>query len=190
MGFLVHQGTVDYPVAKALVGAGKMVGNVKEDNRRTRNKSNTTMRFILVVFTTIAMFIAAGANAQQQRTGEQVAADLKKAARVSVKVYRGDSGLLGGMAGLIGNSMDCYKQLAKFKYYCLYLDIAARRIDELGGAGIQFPRAEYFDDEQFGARVGELFIQSNMNQEQANEYLSVMTPIINKLVEEEARKKR
>lgn len=185
MGFLVHQGTVDYPVAKAFVRDGKMVGNVKEDNHRTRNKSNTTMRFILVAFTAIAMFIAAGVNAQQQRTGEQVAADLKKAARVSVKVYRGD-----GMTGLIGNSMDCYKQLTKFKYYCLYLDIAARRIDELGGAGTQFPRTEYFDDEKFGPRVGELFIQSNMNQEQANEYFSVMTPIINKLVDEELRKKR
>ena len=94
------------------------------------------------------------------------------------------------MSGLIGKSQGCYKQLAKFKYYCLYLDLAARRIDQLGGAGLQFLPTEYFDDEQFGGRAGEIFIRTNLSREQADEYLLNMTPIVNKLVEEEAKKKR
>ena len=143
------------------------------------------MRPISTALAAIAMALAASANAQQQRTGEQVAADLLKAARVSVATYRAN-----GMSGLIGKSQGCYKQLAKFKYYCLYLDLAARRIDQLGGAGLQFLPTEYFDDEQFGGRAGEIFIRTNLSREQADEYLLNMTPIVNKLVEEEAKKKR
>ncbi len=142
------------------------------------------MRPTSAVFIAIAMTITAVANAQQQRTEEQILADLMKAARVSVATYRAT-----GMSGLIGKSKDCYKRLSKFKYYCVYLDLAARRIDQLGGAGTRFPPTEYFDDVQFGERTEEIFLRSSMNREQANEYLSDVAPVVNKFVDEEARKK-
>jgi len=143
------------------------------------------MRPVPAALAAFTMAVATMANAQQQRTGEQVAADLMKAAKISVATYRSN-----GMSGLIGKSKDCHKQLAKFKYYCLYLDLAARRIDQLGVAGTKFPLTEYFDDEQFGERADEIFIRTNLSRDQANDYLSNMVPVVNKLVDEEARKKR
>ena len=47
---------------------------------------------------------------------------------------------------------------------------------------------EYFDDEEFGERAGGIFLRTNLSRKQANEYLSVMTPIVNYLVDEETRK--
>jgi hypothetical protein len=134
---------------------------------------------ILIASVTVA------STQQQQRTEEQVATDLLKAAKVSDTTYRSN-----GMSGLIGKSKDCYKQLAKFKYYCLYLDLAARHIDRLGGGGKTFPLTEYFDDDQFLNRAGEIFIKSNLTMEQANEYLANMTPIVNKFVDDQAKKNR
>jgi hypothetical protein len=110
--------------------------------------------------------------------------DLKKAARSSVATYK-----KGGMSGLISVTQDCYKRVGKNKFYCVYLDLASRRIDQLmveGAAmrGIKFPKNEFFDDEEFGPRVAGVFNKANMSMDDANEYLAKVTPIINKLVEE------
>lgn len=125
----------------------------------------------------------------QARTAEDIVKELKKAARSSVAIYKS-----GGMSGLTDATQNCYSKLDKYKFYCVYLDIASRHIDQFmveGAAqqGMRFPKNEFFDDEQFLQRVGGVFLKANMNMNQSNEYLDDMTPIINKLVEENLMKK-
>jgi len=93
------------------------------------------------------------------------------------------------MSGLIKATQDCYKQLDKYKFYCVYLDLASRHIDQIYIKGTNFPPNEFFDDAQFGPRVADVFEKANMDMNQSNEYLAKMTPIINKLVEDNLRKK-
>jgi hypothetical protein len=70
----------------------------------------------------------------------------------------------------------------------MYLDLAARRIDQQGGASTRFSPTEYFADQYFGDRAGEIFIRTNLSRGQANEYILNLTPVMNKLVEEEVKK--
>jgi len=98
------------------------------------------------------------------------------------------------MSGLIIATQDCYKKLDKYKFYCVYLDLASRHIDQImveGAAqqGMSFPKTEFFDDEQFLQRVGEVFLKADMDMDRSNKYLATITPIINKLVEDNLRGK-
>lgn len=138
------------------------------------------MRVVFTALASIMMVVATVANAQQQRTEEQFAADLIKAVKVSVATYRAN-----GVSGLIGKSKECHKQMSKYKFYCIYIDIAARRVERLGGAGLVFPSESYFQDANFAERAARIFMRSNMNPEQADEYLSSLTPVVNKLVDGE-----
>jgi hypothetical protein len=47
-----------------------------------------------------------------------------------------------------------------------------------------FPKNEFFDDKQFGARLSTFFHKANMSMEQSNAFLRTTTPAVNKLVEE------
>lgn len=71
----------------------------------------------------------------------------------------------------------------------VYFDIASRYIDNLGTL-MGFPHDEFFSDDQFGERVGPIFIRAEMDMQQANSYLSEITPIINKLVNDRILKKK
>jgi len=119
------------------------------------------------------------------RTAADVERDLTKAAKTSVAIYRSN-----GMSGLIVKTEECYKNLDKHQFYCVYLDLASRHIDQDFLAGTNFPPTEFFADEQFGARVGPVFVKTNMDMQQANAYLAEITPIINKLVDDHLRKNK
>jgi hypothetical protein len=137
-----------------------------------------------LICTLLISTLSSSANAQS-RTAADVEKDLRKAAKTSVATYRSN-----GMSGLIGKTRECYKNLDKYKFYCVYFDLASRRIDQIFVAGMNFPPTEYFDDDEFGARVGPVFIRANMDMKQANKYLEELTPVINKLVEDNMRKKK
>ena len=125
----------------------------------------------LVIFATATLVLA--------RSGEEITTDLLKAANTSVATYKSD-----GMSSLISKSKDCYKNLSKYKFYCIYIDLAAYHIDELVRAGHPFPPMEYFSSEQFLSRSGEIFISANLTMEKTNGYLRDMTPIVNKMVDD------
>lgn len=111
-------------------------------------------------------------------TPDEVVNNMQKAAATTVAKYKN-----GGIASLVQISEDCYKDLNKFRFYCIYLDLAARHVADRDGAGVRFTPEKYFVDEEFLSRTSEIFIRSNMNMDQSNEYLAMVTPIINKFVD-------
>jgi hypothetical protein len=126
----------------------------------------------------------------QARTKAEIQEDLIKATKTAVAVYRNN-----GMLGLIGKTKDCYGNVKINKFYCVYLDLASRRIDQLMIAaaareGINIQKTEFFDDELFMSRVVPVFIKANMDREGSKEYLDLLTPIINKLVEDNMLRKK
>jgi uncharacterized OB-fold protein len=115
-----------------------------------------------------------------ERSKEEINADLLKAAKATVTVYRSS-----GISGLIGEIQDCYKKSTN-KYYCIYLDVAAHSIDQsVVAANPRFPKTPYFADEQFGQRVGGVLVRAQITLEQANDYLATITSALNKLVLEQ-----
>ena len=115
----------------------------------------------------------------QARTAEQIGNDMLEAANVTVSTYKSS-----GMSGLISSSKTCYKNLAKMKFYCLYIDVAARHIDEVAGGGSKFPRNDYFTDKQFLPRAKIIFTNSGASMDDANEYLRNSDKVISKMVDQ------
>jgi hypothetical protein len=111
---------------------------------------------------------------------EEVVKNLHAAATVTVQQYK-----QGGISALVEGSKQCYMDINKYRFYCIYLDLAARHVSERDGAGVRFPPEKYFVDDQFLLRAGEIFLRSSMNMDQSNQYLAMVTPLINKLVDQE-----
>ena len=128
----------------------------------------------------LSLFLIAGIlqNSAHARTPEEVARDLAKATDTAVAIYKTQ-----GMAGLIIKTEDCYEKNTKNLFYCVYLDLASRRIDQVFVEAMRFPPNDFFTDEPFGSRVRPVFIGANMNMKTANQYLASITPVINNLVE-------
>jgi hypothetical protein len=120
----------------------------------------------------------------QTRSVVELEKDLRKAAKACVEIKKQN-----GMVGLINKTEEYYKNQDRNKFYCVYFDIASRRIDQIG-VSMNFPSEEFFSDDQFGERVGMVFIKANMNMSQANQFLSAITPVINRLVDENILKKK
>lgn len=131
-------------------------------------------------FFVLSLFISTGIlqNSAHARTQEEVARDLAKATDTAVATYEEQ-----GMSGLIIKTQDCYKKNTKNLFYCVYLDLASRRIDQVFVEAMHFPPNDFFADEQFGSRVGPVFSGANMDMDTANQYLASVTPVINNLVE-------
>jgi len=110
---------------------------------------------------------------------------MKEAAVKAVKTYRKT-----GMAGARIEVEDCYKNVKKRVFYCLYLDFAARHIDQLMVAANSFPPQEFFDDKAFGSRASAIYASAKMNKSQINDHLKLLVPTINRFVDEELSEHR
>jgi hypothetical protein len=130
----------------------------------------------------LTLFLASQANAVGP---EDVLNNLQNAAVTTVKEYQ-----RGGVAALVEGSKGCYQDINKYRFYCIYLDLAARHVSDRDGAGVRFAPEKYFVDEQFLPRAGQIFVRSSMDKNQSNEYLAMVTPLINKFVDNELAKKR
>lgn len=130
----------------------------------------------------LALFLASQAHAVGP---EDVLKNLQSAAVTTVKEYR-----RGGMAPLVEGSRNCYQDIDKYRFYCIYLDLAARHVSDRDGAGVRFAPEKYFVDDQFLPRAGQIFLRSSMDKGQSNEYLAMVTPLINKFVDDELARKR
>lgn len=129
----------------------------------------------------VTLFISGHAYA---RTEAEVQQDLIKAATTAVTVFKED-----GMSGLIEKTQTCYDNANENGFYCFYFDLAARHIDQIAVAGavqqgMKFPKTPFFDDDLFGSRAALLFQKANMDMKTSNDYLNSVTPVINKLVED------
>src|SRR5476649_1692120 len=91
-------------------------------------------------------------------TPDEVIKNMQKAAAITVGEYRKE-----GISVLVKNSEDCYKDINKYRFYCIYLDLAARHVSERDGAGARFAPENYFLDDAFLPRASEIFVRSNMD---------------------------
>jgi|GEM_PF-3964485 len=117
-------------------------------------------------------------NVAQARTQSDIQRELEKATTTAVEVYKE-----AGMTGLIGETQTCYKRLKPSAYYCVYLDLASRHIDQIFIAGTNFPPNAYFNGEQLSSRIGPVFLSAKMDMDTANTYLSTIIPVVNQLVD-------
>jgi len=134
-------------------------------------------KLTLTLFTCLLTIVC---FAQAQPNGN-IATDLAQAAKTAVATYRES-----GMAGLVEETKECYEKTSGKQFKCVYVDLASRRIDQLSIVGTKFPPNVFFANEQFGSRMQSALLgRANMSQEQANEYLRGMTPVVNQLIEKE-----
>jgi len=121
-------------------------------------------------------------------TAKEVQKDITKATKSVIKVYKEN-----GMQGLKSLTEDCYDKVKKDSFYCVYIDLASRYIDQFmievaAQNGVTFPKTEFFDDALFGERISVVFEKANMDNDASNKYLRNATPVINKMVEKELLK--
>ncbi len=112
-------------------------------------------------------------------------ADLEKASEFVVNTYREF-----GITGLEIAIEDCYKENIENHFYCLYLDLGARHIEQVMVVNMALPPENFFSDEKFGPRIAPVFIGAGMDMDTANHFLYVVTPLINDMTDDLAAKKR
>ena len=91
------------------------------------------------------------------------------------------------MGGLVGQSKDCWKNVSPKSYLCLYIDLAARYIDQSMSSRQNFPLHPYFEDQQFGERAGGIYNYNNVDMQEANKHLMSAQTKINAAVNKAIR---
>jgi len=104
--------------------------------------------------------------------------NLVKATKISYETFK-----TNGINGLIYGTVECYQDSNNPRFYCVYFDLASRRIDQLLATAKSSEVTDFFADEQFGGRVGPILLDANMTMQQANEFMTEMTPIINEQIQ-------
>lgn len=113
------------------------------------------------------------------RSREEVARDMAKAVDTAVATYQNE-----GMSGLANVTQECYEKSIKNLYYCVYLDVASRHIDQIFVESMNFPPHDYFSDAQFGPRILPVLVSADMDMNTANQYLASVTLIVDNMLEE------
>lgn len=144
---------------------------------------NPSLKIIFAFLLSLSTIFAQ--NTASARSNAEVSRDLAKATDAAIAAYK-----KGGMSGLITKTQDCYEKNTKNLFYCVYLDLASRRIDQVFVESMHFPPNEFFSDAQFGPRVEPVLASANMDMNTANQYLGLVTPAINSLVEKKLFSKK
>lgn len=139
------------------------------------------MFFVLSLYLSVVIL----QNSAYARSPAEVARDLAKASDAAVSTYSKE-----GMSGLIVKTQECYERNTGNLFYCVYLDMASRHVDQIVIEVMRFPPNEFFVDESFLSRVGPVLIGAKMDMNAANQYLATVTPVINNLVEKKLLGKR
>lgn len=105
--------------------------------------------------------------------------DVKKAVAQAVSTYKAL-----GMQGTAAEVTDCYGKSRGTGFYCVYLDLASRHIDQIFVSTFNFPPTEFYQDAAFGSRLGPVFAKANLSMDQSNAWLRLNTPIVNQRVDD------
>jgi len=126
----------------------------------------------LIILPLHALFSSAAVA--QTRTPNDVMADLSNATSESAMIYKH-----GGMSGLVAKSQSCYEDINKYRFYCIYIDIAAREIDDrVRTAHPRLPPNEYFSDDNFLPRAQRIFDKASVSAKDQKEYIAGVKSII------------
>lgn len=138
------------------------------------------MRTFVIAASALIFGIVFNASA---RTPQEIAKEVDDVASKVVAAYKNS-----GMGGVEAESQGCWREIEKYEFRCMYIDMAARYIDRLAGGGKAFPLNAYFDDNQFGPRAGSLFNAKSIGMGDANKYMATMQPMINGAVDRSLKK--
>lgn len=112
------------------------------------------------------------------RTDIEIARDLDDATNLVVAKYRKE-----GMAGLITETKSCYERTSgSDRFYCVYIDIASRRVDQIVTESMQWPPNDFFYGEQMESRVGPVLSDAGIDTDTANRYLAMLSQTVNDLI--------
>jgi hypothetical protein len=136
-------------------------------------------------FSALASCLLLLSKGSEARSTDEIAAEMVKAARETVSTYKKE-----GMSGLHSLSDNCYAHVNRYKFYCVYVDLASQHIDDAARKGQPWPADEYFASKELLPRVGQIFLMSNMNMEDSNTYLRNVGPAMSKLVDDASKVKK
>ncbi|AKH36661.1 MULTISPECIES: hypothetical protein [Nitrosomonas] len=138
------------------------------------------MRAIKIMLFIVISSVMSSVYAQSY---QDVKRAMTKASQVAVAGFRESR-----VSGMIEKIAECYAQLSKKMFYCSYIDIASRYIELTVSQVMGYSPSQFFTDDSFSDRMSEIFERANMDIDQANEYLSLISPEINELVDIELSK--
>lgn len=115
------------------------------------------------------------AEARNQATIEK---EVNRAAQTSVHAYKA-----GGVSALIQKVESCYDKTQGSQFYCLYLDVASRHIDQTFSSAMNFPPSRFFSDKEFMDRIIPILIKAEMTPESANEYMIATSRVVINVVD-------
>jgi hypothetical protein len=121
--------------------------------------------------------------ASTSRSMADMANELTQAPKIAIAVIR-----KRGILGLIKEISDCYKSGGKANemlFKCVYLDIAARHIDQIAAEALHTSINPFFQDSKFGARIGPVLQEAHMDVDGANRYLRSISAAIRKIADAE-----
>jgi hypothetical protein len=116
------------------------------------------------------------ATLAQTRTPVDSIKEVTKASRLSISTIK-----KSGVSGLIEESKKCWGHTQR--PYCLYLDMAARRTDEVFGATAKIPPHEYFERSAIKERSWNLIGGYIQDEDKKLEYLDTVESAVNQSID-------
>lgn len=151
-------------------------------NTVSENNRNNIMKIFLPASVTLMLMISTSCFAEV-RSPATVEKELRMTAKVTVQTFR-----KGGISELFRMVEECYQKVEGNQFVCLYIDLASRHIDQTFAAALNYPPNDNFSVDQQLLRSLPVFNRAKMNNEQITNYLLMVKPVINKLVDQELSK--
>jgi hypothetical protein len=118
------------------------------------------------------------------RDEKEILRDAVKAAKQAVGTYKNE-----GVSGMIIAIEECYKkQKKKATPYCMYLDLASARTDQIYSEAIKAPRHEFFAVENFVMRADTVLARTTVPFEARAEYLKDIITLMTQVTDKEILK--
>jgi hypothetical protein len=116
------------------------------------------------------------------RTAAEVAKDINAAAKDAVRMYKQK-----GMAGLAAATDACYLKRTSLPY-CIYFDLASKHIDDVFSDQYGMPKSPQFSPAKVTFRMQAALSTTSLNDEQKQEYVASLEPVVERLTDVELRK--
>ena len=114
----------------------------------------------------------------------EILKDGTKAAKSAVATYK-----KGGVSGLISATEGCYEKLqSRISPYCLYLDLASARTDQIYSGIINAPRHDFFAVENFVMRAKTVLDKTSIPEGEKGEYLQTIATFMTQVTDSEIMK--
>ncbi len=141
------------------------------------------MKMIQLLMAVSLSLISTTFNVAHAQSQNEIRMEMDKAASIAVNAYKE-----GGISGLVIESQECYKKHKSPAYYCLYLDVASRHIDDIFSAALNIQPTPYFSGDQWSSRIVTVLMDAEMDDKTAKKYLETIIHSLKNMVEKKLEK--